>query len=60
MIQNDMNNFLWSESRKRNIYKSNVAQKIIMQTMKSYFVVLLFDDDSSHDLNDIKCTTWSK
>ncbi len=60
MIQSDMNNFLWNESRKRNIYKSNVAHEIIMQTMKSYLVILLFDDDSSHDLNDMKCTTWSK
>ncbi len=31
-----------------------------MQTIKSYFVVLLFDDDSNHDLNDMKYTTWSK
>jgi hypothetical protein len=60
MIQNDMNSFLWSESRRRNIYKSSVAHEIIMQTMKSYLVALLFDDDSSHDLNDMKCTTWSK
>jgi hypothetical protein len=56
----DMNNFLWNESRKQNIYKLNVAHEIIMQTMKSYFVVLLFDDDSSHDLNNMKCTTWLK
>ncbi len=52
----DQTHFLWSESRRKNNYKSNVFHEMIMQMMKSYLVFLLI----SVSLNDLNCTSWLK